>query len=195
MKFLNYLKKINEVSMEKDIDEKKPIIIKGVKGMKSKPFSKKFKNMEAYNKWCDSDEAGDCDVTQVMNENVEGINEFGIGYIITYGLFLVAQIHIWHFVTTLAQQHIVLGELYTEFESEIDSLAEKFIAQGGVLVNVSNQTLTTEYNDFKVYETLEQYRNLISSSIDSRNVMRPIADGLTDLMEIIDAKLYKFKLK
>jgi hypothetical protein len=36
--------------------------------MASKPFTKKFKNMAAYDTWCDSDEAEDCEVDKVMNE-------------------------------------------------------------------------------------------------------------------------------
>lgn len=56
-------------SYEKDLDPNKKIVIKGVKGMKSKPFTKKFKNMDAYEKWMDSDEADDCSVQSVMNES------------------------------------------------------------------------------------------------------------------------------
>lgn len=192
MKFKEFLE---ESSFEKDIDEKKPIIIKGVKGAQSKSFKKKFKNWAAYEKWSDSDAAGDFEVYEVMNEYVEGINEYGVGYIISYGLYLVAQLHLWHLVTTNAQQHTALGELYSELTEELDALAEKFIGQGGILVDIQNEILTTQYNEFVVYEKLGQFRNLLSSSIDQRNVMIPVADGLGDLMELIDAKLYKFKLK
>lgn len=53
---------------ELDLDPNKRVVIKGVRGMQSKPFSKKFKDMAAYEVWCDSEEAEDCDVQQVMNE-------------------------------------------------------------------------------------------------------------------------------
>lgn len=65
------IKDVNESSYEKDLDPKKKIVVKGVKGMKSKPFIKKFKNMDAFVKWMDTDEAGDYEVHQVMNEEVE----------------------------------------------------------------------------------------------------------------------------
>lgn len=56
-------------SYEKDLDDNKPIIVKGVKGMKSTPFTKKFKNMAAYDKWADSDDFGNYEVNQIMNES------------------------------------------------------------------------------------------------------------------------------
>jgi hypothetical protein len=62
---------IEESSYQKDIDEKKPVYAQGVKGAKSKPFKKKFKNMAAYEKWADTDEAGDYEVHQVFQEAVD----------------------------------------------------------------------------------------------------------------------------
>jgi len=61
---------INESSYESDIDPNAKIIVKGVKGMNSKKFTKKFKNMAAADKWMDDNE-DDIDVHQVMNEKVE----------------------------------------------------------------------------------------------------------------------------
>jgi hypothetical protein len=70
-----YLKKnpkaLTESSYEKDLDPKKKIVVKGVKGMKSKPFTKKFRNMDAFDKWQDTDEAGDYEIHQVMNEDFD----------------------------------------------------------------------------------------------------------------------------
>jgi hypothetical protein len=61
---------------EKDMDPKKPVYAQGVKGAKSTPFKKKFSNMKAYDKWSDSDAAGDFDVQRVFQESVdEGINK------------------------------------------------------------------------------------------------------------------------
>lgn len=58
-------KGISEAKYEKDISDKEPVIVKGVKGMDSKPFTKKFKNMAAYEKWADSEEAGNYEVRTV----------------------------------------------------------------------------------------------------------------------------------
>lgn len=62
-------KKIGETSVERDLDPDKTIIVKGVKGMKSTPFIKKFKNMAAYDKWSDSEDFGNYEIYQIMNES------------------------------------------------------------------------------------------------------------------------------
>lgn len=59
---------LEEAAYETDLDPEKPVVVKGVKGMDSKPFTKKFRNQAAYDKWADSEEADDYDVNQVMNE-------------------------------------------------------------------------------------------------------------------------------
>ena len=59
-----------DTSYEKGMDNSKPVIVSGVKGMKSTPFRKKFKNMSAYEKWSDSEAAGDYEVHQVTNEGL-----------------------------------------------------------------------------------------------------------------------------
>lgn len=58
---------------QKDMDEKKPVYAQGVKGMKSKPFTKKFKTMDHYNKWADSEKSGDHEVHRVYQEEIEQI--------------------------------------------------------------------------------------------------------------------------
>ena len=58
---------------QKDIDEKKPVHAQGVKGMKSKPFTKKFKTMDHFNKWADSEKSGDHEVHRVYQEEIEKI--------------------------------------------------------------------------------------------------------------------------
>lgn len=57
-----------EAAFDADLDDNKKIVVQGVKGMKSRPFKKKFRNMAAYEKWIDSDAAGDFEVQYVMNE-------------------------------------------------------------------------------------------------------------------------------
>lgn len=42
--------------IQADIDESKPVTASGVKGMKSKPFSKTFRTFAAFVAWCDQNE-------------------------------------------------------------------------------------------------------------------------------------------
>lgn len=67
---------VEESSYEKDMDDNKPVIVQGVKGMDSKPFKKKFKNRAAYEKWADSEASGDYEVQQVMNENLVAMHDY-----------------------------------------------------------------------------------------------------------------------
>ena len=66
----NLKEDLDEAAYEKNIDHKKKVVVKGVKGMRSTPFTKTFRNMDAYDKWSDSDAASDYEVTQVTNEQV-----------------------------------------------------------------------------------------------------------------------------
>ena len=74
-------KPVKEAAYEKDMDDKKKVVVKGVKGMKSTPFTKTFRNMAAYDKWSDSDAAGDYEVKQVMHEEVELDEAFKAGIV------------------------------------------------------------------------------------------------------------------
>lgn len=59
---------MNEVAIQMGMNEKKPVVAVGVKGVDSKAFKKKFKNYAAYEKWADSDAADDFEIRKVMNE-------------------------------------------------------------------------------------------------------------------------------
>jgi hypothetical protein len=58
-------KKINESKTEAGLKDNEPRKVSGVKGAKSTPFTKKFKNSAAMDKWMDSDEAGDYTVDTI----------------------------------------------------------------------------------------------------------------------------------
>ena len=53
--------------VQKDLDESKPVIMSGLKGVKSTPGTKKFKNMDAFDKWAESEDAGNWTVQSVEN--------------------------------------------------------------------------------------------------------------------------------
>lgn len=53
---------LNETRIEKDLQDHEPRIVHGYKGMKQRPFSKKFKNQEHMEKWMDSDSSADHDI-------------------------------------------------------------------------------------------------------------------------------------
>lgn len=93
---------IEEASQEKDLDPKKKIVVKGVKGMKSKPFVKKFRNMDAYEKWTDSDEFGDFEVHQIMNESDED-----------------------NYINEAEDVHNFISDMIMDFEKKLESVISK----------------------------------------------------------------------
>ena len=60
---------VNETSYQSDLDPNKKVVVYGVKGMKSTPFTKTFKNLAAAEKWLDSDVAQDYKIRHIMNES------------------------------------------------------------------------------------------------------------------------------
>jgi len=74
---------VSESAMQSDINPDKKIVISGVKGMKSASFKKTFKNMAAYDKWLDSEEAGNFEVQYIQNESLtirESMNDITSTY-------------------------------------------------------------------------------------------------------------------
>lgn len=129
-----------------------------------------------------------------VNEDISNINDSNIGNIITYSLYMVAQTHLWHLKTTKAQEHIVLGEFYEILQNDVDELAERFIAQGGI-INSLNIELNVDYILQNTIEILGQFRDNITSAISSNPEMASLVDALTDIQEHIDRTLFKLNLQ
>ena len=128
-----------------------------------------------------------------LKESISEVNNTGIGYIIPYTLNFITQAHVWHLLCTSGQKHMALGELYEELQDQVDELAEKFIAQGGKLEPFTGNIVAV-YNENDVLNKIDEFRNIVTSAIDTNPRMASIVDDIIDLQEIIDAKLYKFKL-
>jgi len=69
------VEEITETSYERDLEDHEPRIVSGVKGVKSKPFTKRFPHQKAMEKWMDSDDYSNHDVHRIeraaKNEEVE----------------------------------------------------------------------------------------------------------------------------
>jgi len=53
---------MNEMRVEKDLEDHEPRVVHGYKGMKQRPFSKKFKSQDHMEKWLDSDSSADHEI-------------------------------------------------------------------------------------------------------------------------------------
>ena len=59
---------IKESKMEAGLKDDMPRVVSGVKGVKSTPFKKKFRNAAAMNKWMDSEECDNCEIHQIEKD-------------------------------------------------------------------------------------------------------------------------------
>lgn len=128
--------------------------------------------------------------------DVEALNSTSIGYIISKTLAVSAQVHIWHLLAKSGQKHSALGSFYEELETEVDSLAEKFLAIGGVLRDYSFN-FTATYSDVDITIAIRNFRDEISEAIfyvKDNAELQTMLDALTDIQESIDQFVYRFKL-
>ena len=128
--------------------------------------------------------------------DVAYLNASGIGYIVSKTLAVAAQIHIWHLLAKSGQKHMALGTFYASLETEVDSLAEKFLAIGGIMGDFS-YNFSAAYSDTDITIAIREFRDEISNTIftvkESAD-LQSLLDSLTDLQESIDNFTYQFKL-
>lgn len=133
-----------------------------------------------------------------IDEKIDGINEIGVDFVVTKALFMSTQAHIWHLLAKTGQKHVALKELYDELSNNADSLAEKFIAQGGMFVETRDFTFKCTYDNYDIIEQINLFRSEITTLIDhikDNAELFVTLDDLVDFQEIIDSFIYKFNLE
>lgn len=141
-----------------------------------------------------TEEVSSAKITEAV-DTVE-LNSTGIGYIVSKTLATAAQVHIWHLLAKSGQKHVALGAFYGALESEIDGLAEKFLAIGGVLGDFS-YGFTSTYSDTDIVIATREFRDEVSgviSQVTGNPDLQSMLDGLVDIQEAIDNFTYQFKL-
>lgn len=120
--------------------------------------------------------------------------EAQIGDCITDMLFYVNQLHMCHWLTLKNHHHVVVGELYSAIEDELDTLAEQFIGaclpglkpeqalnlSEGVrepryykviksekdILNIIEEITAYAHKGLRVIETNEKYKSMMDSIMD-----------------------------
>lgn len=106
--------------------------------------------------------------------------EAKIGDCITDMLFYVNQLHLCHWLTLKNHHHVVVGELYSEVESELDSLAEQFI--GACLPELKpEEALNLEEG---VREA--RYYKVIKTEKDILSIIKEMTDYATKSLEVVE---------
>lgn len=131
-----------------------------------------------------------------MNENINNINSFNIEVIIGKTFNVITQSHIWHLLVKSGQKHSALNELYSNLEKRVDSLSEKFIAQGGILSEFKCD-YSVIYDDNTILEYVDVFRKDITYvlfKMKDEFSLSSLSDDLIEIQEAIDSFVYKFKL-
>lgn len=106
--------------------------------------------------------------------------EAQLGDCITDMLFYVNQLHLCHWLTLKNHHHVVVGELYSELESELDGLAEQFI--GACLPELRPE----EALNLSEGVTEARYYKVIKSEKEILAIIKEITDYATKGLAVIE---------
>lgn len=115
-----------------------------------------------------------------MKEPTSVSVENKLGDCITDMLFYVNQLHLCHWLTLKNHHHVVVGELYSEIESELDDLAEQFI--GACLPDTHPQDALNLSEGVKE----PRYYKVIKSEKEILALIKEITDYATKGLELIE---------
>lgn len=131
-----------------------------------------------------------------IDETISNINSFNIDNVINKIFSSITQAHIWHLLIKSGQKHSALNELYSNLEKRVDSLSEKFIAQGGILSEFKCD-YSVIYDDNTILEYVDVFRKDITYALFKMKdefSLSSLSDDLIEIQEHIDTFIYKFKL-
>lgn len=139
------------------------------------------------------------DFLKPVNEEITKADEVDadeVGYI-GYALYVIAQMHVYHWLTKSGQIHEALGEYYEELSEELDEFTEMLIGKYGIPEGDESFTLDFTYDDGEVEELLEEFDSLtndVLSEFDEVEDAAIIAE-LVEIKELNDKLRYKIKLE
>lgn len=113
-----------------------------------------------------------------------------------YSLYIIAQSHIFHWLTENGQEHESIGEFYTILEEEVDNLAERYIGKHGIELFNYPCNLDFSYSKDKLINLINNYNSKTNDMIKSLDPIddASIVDSCVDVKELIDKLIYKLRL-
>lgn len=120
-------------------------------------------------------------------------------------LFYVSQLHLAHWLTLKNHHHVVVGELYTELEEELDDLAEQFI--GACLpkkkpeeaLNLAEairepnfyKVIKSEKDILDIVEEITEYATKSLQTVEKEPKFLFMRDGIMDIIAVCHSAKYK----
>jgi len=110
-------------------------------------------------------------------------------------MFMVSQVHFWHWQTRSHEIHIAAGEFYDKLNDKVDGLMEIFQGIGGVIKVQNPARPFVDFTDkMAVVKTLEDFGNMsesVKASVMDNGNLTYLIDEITGLTGHI---LYFLKL-
>ena len=115
-----------------------------------------------------------------MNEYKKMSTEEHLGDCIVDMLFYVSQLHLAHWLTLKNHHHVVVGELYSDLEDELDELAEQYI--GACLPAMKPE------ESLNLAEAVREpnYYKIIKSEKDILSIVDEIAEHANKSLQVVE---------
>lgn len=132
-------------------------------------------------------------ISESARENQELILDF-----VVFSLNTVSQFHIFHLLTTDAQQHDALGAFYDGLNDSIDGFAEYFLGENTISGSIPTTpyAFDTNVSLATILQKLDEYDNFmlkVRDVIDEKNE-GSLIDSINDIKELISKLKYKLKM-
>lgn len=127
-----------------------------------------------------------------------------LGMCMTDMLFYVSQLHLAHWLTLKNHHHVVVGELYSELEEELDDLAEQFIgaslpAKPEDSLNLSEgvrearyyKVIKTEKDIIEIVDEIAEYANKALQMVEKDPKFGFMRDGIMDIIAVCHSAKYQ----
>lgn len=128
-----------------------------------------------------------------------------LGHCIVDMLFYVSQLHLAHWLTLKNHHHVVVGDLYSELEEELDSLAEQYIGaclpekkpeEALMLDKVIRQpnyykVIKTEKDILSIVNEIAEYANNALQSVEKDPKFAFMRDGIMDIIAVCHSAKYQ----
>jgi DNA-binding ferritin-like protein len=116
---------------------------------------------------------------------------------ISFALYAIAQLHIFHWLTRNGTEHEALGEFYEGLQEELDGFVERFMGKYGDLPeDTESFEFTFEFSEEALKDIIMELDDLTSEVIQEFDETddASVIDALVDIKELIDTLRYKLRL-
>jgi DNA-binding ferritin-like protein len=119
-----------------------------------------------------------------------------IGYFVKRTFAITTQLHVYHLLTKNYNVHEIIGDLYESIQSNVDGLAEGYLAIGGECEGTFESVTFYEYDFGQLMELIFDYKDSIEESIESLESAEEeaIKAKLINIQEAVHKAIYLLQM-